>query len=364
MPNNPAILISDEMGALLEKEAMFQSSFGDLAETQHPWEVTPKILKEIQNKLLQTEKSVRKAYPDQDITCIISGMGAYWLPQEGLDKFLKEMKIPLKKLQTDGPLPVWKLTTAELISSHISNMRRLLLTACHDLILLEQLKESLGENHGYLQREFELCERNVRKLLEEIAKQGPNLTRVISQNFMLIDRVRITEEMLEKGEISAEQLGYSLEELQRAEKVLEERCNKELPAFRQRLQAVFNQTKDALRDGESTQLIRAARWEMAFSMMGTPPKGFQGYSMVSEMERKGMSAMVTSREEEMGSSEMGKSAMKATDEVREMKGEKTPEPEPDEPQPSEEEKPQDEETAASKKKREDWKRMAFQTRRR
>jgi exonuclease VII small subunit len=348
------------MVAILEREALYKISFLELTGTQHPWDVDYKILKQVQAKLKSAEETVRKTYPDEELTCVISGHGAFWLPLAGLEEFVKGFEKPLNKLKLDGPLPVWKLTTAEVIASHISNMRRLLLTACHDLILLEQLKDSLGNNHTFLQREFENCERTVRKLLEEIAKQGPNLTRAISTNFMLMDRVRITEEMIERGELKSETLGYSLDDLRRAENVLEERCKKELPAFRQRLQALFNQMQQALREGESTQLIRASRWEMAFAMIGKPPPGFQGYSIVSEAERNSMSIIVSSREEELGSSEIGKTAMKATNEVRSMKGEIS-EPEPVEEKPPEETA---EEVESENENKKNIRRMAFHDRKR
>ena len=320
MVNNPAVLISDDLIATLEKEALFERPFEELTGTTHPWEVQYATIRTMRADLQKTELGVRQAYPDRDVTCVLSGTGAYWLPRGGLEKFLKELNIPLKQLKITGPLPVWKLTTGEIFSSHISNMRQLILAVSHDLVLLDQLHDSLGANHDFLHREFERCERSVRVLLAEIKNQGPNLANAVSESMMLFERARITEAMLDRGEITVKDLGYNLEDLHRAQELLDKRCRKELPAYQQRIQAAYNQMQNALRGGESTQLSRASRWEFAFSLMGTAPKGYEGQMIVSEKERDGLMTVVASREEELGESELGKTALADAHEAMSAKG--------------------------------------------
>ncbi len=355
MPNTPAVLISDDLIGILTNEALYQLSFVDLTGTNYPWEVSYNILNEIKNKLKQAEEKVRSSNPEEDMTCVISGNGAHWLTLNGLNTFVQELQNPISKLKTDGPLPIWKMTTAELIFSHISNMRRLLLIACHDLVLLEQMKDHLGKNHEFLQREFQLCERSVRRMIEEMEKQSSTLGSAVSSNIVLLERIRITNELVERGEKKIEELGYSKEELLHAQDVLEKKCEKELPAFRQRIQSIFNQMLEALREGENTLLSRAGRWEMTFAMIGTPP-GFKGYSIISEKERQALTPMVSSREEELGKSQSGSAALEVVDEVRSAKGEIS------EPVKEEETEPPPEEMDESAKKKKMVQRMAFQNR--
>lgn len=357
MASNPAVLITDDLIEVLEKEALHACPFLDLTGTQNPWEVDYKNIRNIRKKLNDAEYGVRQAYEGKEVTCILSGSGAFWMPQGGLETFLEKLDIPLKQLKIEGPTPVWKLTSAEIFSSHISNMRQMIMAASHDLILLEQLKANLGTNHDFLHREFEQCERSLRILLDEIKNQGPSIKHAMTQSAMLYERARITRTLIENGEASPEDLGYTIEDLEKAAQYLEEKCRRELPAFQQRITAANNQLTDSLRGGEHTQLTRASRWDMAFSMLGPElPPGYGGQSMVSDKERDGMQSVVASREEELGESEEGKSALKVAQEVTQMK--ETPPPETKAPEPEPEPAP------VPTPKQKDIRRMARTSRRR
>lgn len=337
MASNPAVLITDDLVELLEKEALHSTSFIDLTGTQNPWDVDYKNIRVIRSKLNDAEFGIRQAYSEKDVTCILAGKGAFWMPQGGLEKFLEKLEIPLKQLKIEGPIPTWKLTSAEIFSSHISNMRQMIMAASHDLILLDQLKENLAGNHDFLHREFERCERSLRLLLDEIKNQGPNLKHAMTQSAMLFERTKITRAMFENGEASPETLGYSLEDLGKAQKLLEEKCRRELPAFQQRIASVSSHLKESLRNGEHTQLTRASRWDMAFSMLGQNiPQGYSGQSMVADKERDGLQSVVASREQELGESEEGKQALQIAQEVNELKSTPPPEPKAPEPEPAQE----------------------------
>ncbi len=334
MSSNPAVLITDDLIELLEKESLYTSSFTDLTGTPNPWEVDYKNIRGIRESLANSELGLRQAYPGKDITCVLSGKGAFWMPQGGLETFLEKLDIPIKQLKIEGPTPVWKLTSAEIFSSHISNMRQMIMAASHDLILLEQLKENLGSNHDFLHREFEGCERSLRLLLDDIKNQGPNLKHAMTQSAMLYERIKITRALIENGQVKPEDLGYSLEDLEKAHKIMLDRCRKELPAFQQRIDAANSHLREDLRGGEQTQLTRCSRWDMAFALLGENiPQGYGGQSLVADKERDGMQSVVASREQEMGETEEGKKALDASKEVTEMKRQPEPEAPPPEPEP-------------------------------
>ncbi len=339
MVDKPAVLISDDQVAQLAKSAICKVSFQELTGTQYPWEIDLKAFQSLKAKLDHIEDALRSANPVLDITCVLTGQGAFWQPREGIESFLKGMDTIRKQIKQEGPYPIWKLTSAEMFSSHLNNMRQLIMAAAHDLVLIDHLKDPLGNNHILMQREFEQVERHVRILLDEITDQGGNLEFAMSKDIILLERVRITEEMFNQGLITEQDLGYSLAELESVQSVLERRCEKDFPKFRQRLQGTYNQVKESLRNGECTQLRRVSHWEMAFAMIGIPPIGYQGQSKLASTERDMMTAVVASREMEAGPSQEGQTALTKAEESRRLVEPGTPPPlMPEEPveEPAEE----------------------------
>lgn len=316
MTEKPAVLLSDELIAQLAKTALCKISFQELTGFQYPWDVDYATFQLIKAKLDHIEKALRSANPAMDITCVITGHGAFWEPQEGLDLFKKNIDEKKVQMDEEGPYPVWKLTSSEIFVSHISNMRQLVLAAAHDTVLLEHLKDPLGNHHILFQREFENTERRVRILLDDISGQGENLEFAASKDVILLERVRVTQEMLNRGAISEKDLGYTVEELDRVQQVLSKRCEKDYPKFRQRLNGTYNQIRESLREGECSQLRRVTHWDMAFSMLGTIPIGFRGQSQLVRDERELMTTVVASREEEIGGSTEGQAVLAAAEETR------------------------------------------------
>ncbi|MBD3267351.1 hypothetical protein GF373_11845 [bacterium] len=363
MSDKPAVLLSDELVSLLEEKAISKASYEELTGTQFPWEITFNIIKQIQEKIDRIESNLRSSNPGLDITCIVAGEGIFWLNPEGLGQFQEEMKKNAEEASQDGPMPVWKLTAGEIFKSHISNMRRLILAVCHDIILLRQLQESFGENHQFIKREFERYERFVRILTEDMKEHGPNLNFALSEDIIMLERAEITERMLENKTLSKEKLGYSPEVLKRVIEVLDKRCKSEMPTYRKRLLAIYNQMQNALREGETTQLTRASRWEFAFGLMGEPPIGYRGQAETASMERQSMQTIVESREKELGESEKGRDSLKAAQEAESGQLEEPPKEAKQEPEPEQTPEPPPEEEPQSKKKKSPLRRMAFTTRR-
>lgn len=309
MTSHPAVHVSDEFSQLLEREAVYQSSFFELTGAEHPWEITYPAMQSARERFREAEASLRLAHNGAEITCVLSGRGAFWLPRRGLERYLNELDTPIRQLNEVGPPPVWKMTAGELYANHISNLRRLILAAPHDLALLAEVRGSLGGNGDYLQNEFARSEKKVRALVDEIRNQGPALAGMMRDHIALYERATITERMIALGEVAMEDLGYSMEDLREAHRILEDRCRKTLPAFKQRLQAAQNLIRDAMREGESAQLTRSSRWDLAFASMGRPPDHLGGMARLSEREREMYGAVVSSRESELGESESGRSAL-------------------------------------------------------
>ncbi|MGI6458214.1 MAG: hypothetical protein ACOX5R_21710 [bacterium] len=63
------------------------------------------------------------------------------------------------------------------------------------------------------------------------------------------------------------------------------------------------------REGESSLLIRSSRWEIAFALMKEVPFGFRKLPYLNSLERNGMKQIVTSREQELGTTETGQQAL-------------------------------------------------------
>ncbi len=357
MAEKPAVLISDDLVDHLSNHSICDVSFKELTGTQHPWDVDMNIFQEIKVKFDQIEKALRSANPELDITCVLSGHSAFWQSRDGLKVFLDKIESE-KKAEQDGPSPIWKLTSAEIFASHISNMRQLILAAAHDQVLLNHLKDPLGNNHLMLQREFEHGERNVRILLDDISEQGINLEFTTSKDIILLERIRITQDMLAHNKISINDLGYSQQELQHVQAILEKRVEKEFPKFRRRLNGAYNQIKESLHNGECTNLRRISHWEMAFALIGNPPIGYRGQSDLTTVEREKMTAIVASREDELGPTEEGQSSLVAAEESRQAV---KPKSAPPAPQPVEEpqEEPQEEQPVVSAQRKKTKPRMAI-----
>ena len=159
-----------------------------------------------------------------DITCVIAGEGCFWLDKEGTDHFSQKVRKPSLEEKSNSTMPIWKLTSGEIFNSHIYNMRKLILAVCHDMVLLDHLKESFGQNHTFITRDFSRYERFVRILVDDMKEQGPNLNFALSENIIMLERAEITYKMLQNKTISPKELGYSERDLAKVIEILDNRC--------------------------------------------------------------------------------------------------------------------------------------------
>ncbi|MGC9327072.1 MAG: hypothetical protein ACP5I1_05535 [Candidatus Hinthialibacter sp.] len=317
MSEKPAVLISDKFIERLTDHAICDVSFRELSGKTHPCEVKLNAYQEIRSKLSHIETTLRTANPIMDITCVVTGQGVYWLAHEGMEVYLKNLEEVKKRLDEGGAYPIWKMTSTEIFTSHEYNLRQLILAAAHDMVLLDLLKDSLGEDVGSLQNEFEICERRVRILLENMVERKEDLNFILSPNIVLYERIRITREMVNRGMLQFQNLGYNLQDLDEAQSSLEKRCAKDFPTFHQRERSAFDQIKESLRQGECAQLRRVDQLDKTFIRLGAPPIGFQSQARLAHEEREALVAIVKSRESELGESDIGQKALIAAGETAE-----------------------------------------------
>lgn len=315
MNQKPAVLITDEVNLLLQTHAVQQASFQQLTGVNHVWEVDSIRFGAMTAKLAALEIGLRNKQPDKNITCFITDTGAYWLTQAGIDLLGKAMEAVQKILVKEGPLPVWHCTSAELFTSHVANMRRLLMAAAHDLVLIDSLKEALGSNHPFMNREFETCKNSIHKMRDAIMKEAPAYSHVTSEDIVMFERCRITFDLLDKKEKSEDELGYNVEKLKKAQTILDRRCIQAMPNFQGFMNRVSGELKDSLRRGESVQLNRASKWELTFNLMDVIPDRYRGQAHLATLERKGLSSFVASRENELGQSSFGQETLAETSKV-------------------------------------------------
>lgn len=316
MTDKPAVLVSDEQVSQLTKTAISKISFQELTGSSNPWEIDIRHFQTIRSKLTHIEETLRSTHPVLDITCVIAGEGVYWQSREGLDVFLKGMESAKKKIDQSGPYPIWKLTSAELFASHLCNMRQLIMGIAHLLGLFDSLKKSFGSRRDSLLQEFDTHISRMQSMIDEYSGLKYELEFALAKDIILMERVWITQEMLNQGLVTEQQLGYSTERLMQAQGVLERRCEKDFPQYPERLQNTFNSLKDSLRDGECAHLHRASQWEYSMAVLGIPPIGYQGYAKLCKTEREILTSVVASREAEIGESELGKTVLLFAEEVR------------------------------------------------
>lgn len=309
MPTRPTTLISDEMIHLLESISLSKASFFELTGVQHPREIDPKSFDLIRKEISNIETELQNKYPFNIFLCMATGEALYWIDESKVESLQKEMLITIQDINKEGPLPVWKCTTAELLLGHLRNIKRLILAIAHDFVLLENLQNHLGDRYKLVYREFHQAELRILNLLEAVREHGTKITYALNQDLILLERCRITQSIIERGEKTPKELGYSLREISEAIEILNERCKKSLHNASTVIRLMHNFFMNALREGENSQLIRACRWEILYSMLDEAPDGMESFVRIMSLERNGMSVFVKSREQELGETAAGQQAL-------------------------------------------------------
>ena len=306
MPPEDSIIPPDPILAVLCEVQVHNSSFRQLTGVDDPWQLNRARIERTRDRMAREDRIARGQYPGKDLSCIAWTDGAFWLLPEGVQKYAETIDRNRSPANGRTVQPIWKMTLRELLLQHTANLRQLVLSVAYDLVTLEGLKEKIPSDHAMLKKEFERCEQIVGDLVEELLEERERLGKVLTENVELYERTLITEQMLRRGDISEETLGYTMEDLRRAQDRVRDLCRQELNVYQHVLNVSRGRMQEGLRTGEQTQLTRTSRWDYAFHQFEEPPEGFVGFAMLVSHERKRLAVIVASREEELGPSEEGK----------------------------------------------------------
>ncbi|MFH1740481.1 MAG: hypothetical protein ABIH23_15840 [bacterium] len=318
----------DPVLAVLYEVQVHFASFRQLTGVDDPWHLTRDRIKRTHERMGREDRIVRAQYEGKDVTCLAWTDGAFWLLPEGVEKYAAAIEETRAAGDGAPTQPVWRMTLRELLVQHTGNLKQLVMSVAYDLVAIESLREKLPTDHTMLKNEFARCERIVGDLIEELLKERERLGKVLGNNVELYERVLITEQMLERGEISEESLGYSSQDLRRAQSRIRDLCQEELTVYEHVLNVARGRVQEGLRGGEHTQLTRTSRWDYTFHQFEEAPSGFLGLSSLVSFERRRLAAIVASREKELGESEEGKTLLQTAAEIDRPK-----EPPPEEPTP-------------------------------
>lgn len=303
--------------SLLDKLCITRTSFEEMTGTTHPWEVTNGAYSSIQKQFDLIENDIQAANTNGPITCVKTQEGAFWLNSDGIDSLLDSLDKPLEILTRQGPSPLWRYTSAELFSQHLENLRRLIISATHDKCFLNRIKNRLPADYDNLANEINKIIKQLDDLLKQIKNDAPQVQVASDNDIYLYERARITFDLLQHRVVNEASLGYDRQTLQRAFEILEQRCGGKVANLRQRIQALFLMFRDEVRQSEILQLILAGRWDISLAHLGKNANGLSDLVRLTRKEVQGLSAMVQSREDEIGPSPAGANALALAEKAEE-----------------------------------------------
>jgi hypothetical protein len=338
MSPDPAAAPTDPVLATLYEVQIHFATFRQLTGVDDPMELTLDRLRRTRERLAREHHAVRTKHRGEDITCLAWTVGVFWLLPDGVSEYVKAIEKSNAEKEGPGIHPVWRLTVREILDSHIANLRQLVLWVAYDLMTIDALKQKLPRDHVTLKTEFARCERVVVDLIQELSQERERFSKVLSDEVELYERAIMTERMIEAGDVTEGELGYTVETLRAAQKRIEDLCRRELAVYEQVLTMTRGRIQEGLRGGERAQLARTSRWDVAMHRFEEPPEGFMGLASLVSFERRRLAAIVATREEELGPSDEGEALLeesKALDEAEK----KPPAPPPEEEVVAEPEKP-------------------------
>ncbi|MBI1386991.1 MAG: hypothetical protein GC154_00905 [bacterium] len=317
---------TDELCKFLDELCITRTSFEEMAGTPHPWEACNGKLIGIQKQFRTIENDLRESRPTEEIACIYTGEGAFWLGKNETDRFIEHLDRLVDDLTQSGPMPMWNFTSAEIFTLYLNHLRRLILAITHEKALLPEVKDSLGPDGEVVWHELNRAVKTLENLVADVRHQAPNVTLASMYNVMLYERSRITLDLLQNQHVSEEDLGYDRATLKRAQEVLERRCQMHAAHFRPKIQAFYNHVREALRHSETLQLVLTSRWDLSISEMVDIPLPLVGSSRILPTERRGLTSIVQSRESELGPSAHGATALEMAEKAEHAHAKKHREP--------------------------------------
>ena len=123
----PTNLISDELINVLDASHIEKVTFKMISGDKYPWEITKDNYEKICDTIHDRELDYQLKYPFKSLVCMTAGDAMYWIDRSELEAVRDSMERTIQSLQQNGPMPVWKYTTEELLFHHLRNIKRLIL---------------------------------------------------------------------------------------------------------------------------------------------------------------------------------------------------------------------------------------------
>lgn len=284
-------------------------SFKELAGTARPWEVNASIFQKMQTRMVRIEKQFHQKNHNGILTCILSEKGAYWLSDDSLNHFLNRFQDVVSDAPHSIPLPMWKLSAAEMVCCQVKNLRLLIVALVRDLNLIEKIQPRLNGDYAEYKRDFVRLEKKMYLMLNGFSDLLPSFPKVLNKGVDSYDRIMITMEMFEKQEIKDGEIGYTEIDLCAAQSVIEDKLKKINPAFQYQLKSVKSVMKQEIHECESIHLYRTSQWEFIIQSMSDKYDDLKCVLQIHSLERKVLHQIVTEREKELGDSPYGQNAL-------------------------------------------------------
>jgi len=297
--NKPILFISDLLDPAVQSTALLYKSFESICEKPSLSGFDRQHIDRIGKQLTEAENRLYIEYPGIELTCVHTQKGAYWLSRESLEIAFQNLSLQMERTINEGTMPIWKLTVEEILSNHLDNLKHLVQILAHDSIHLDHLKIRMNGQQDSFTNLFEDCGQKIRRLVERVERWSLNRDDFLHPYYILLDRCRITKTMLERNEIDESIVGYSFQDLVKAEKNLEERCLQVDPDFHTHQKNHYRDLLMDLLEGERIQRLRVRLWQDLFQSLKGVPEGFHGMAQLMEREKNGLDSFVSERLNEL-----------------------------------------------------------------
>ncbi len=284
-------------------------SFKELAGTTNPWEINDSSFPVMQDRMVEIEEQICGKTNSSDFNCILSEKGVYWLKDESMGKFVTHFEEYVSDVPKSIPLPMWRLSAAEMVCCQVKNLRLLIISLARDMNLLDKYHNRVNGDYKEIRRDFIRLEKNLILMLNEFTELRPTLKKILNKGVDIFDRTLITMDMFEKDEITEETIGYSQMELVAAQEVIERRIKAVNPAFHYQLKSVKSVMKKEIHECESFHLHRTSQWEFIIETMVDDQSEFSYELKIHSLERQVFTKIIQDREIEIGVSPHGQTAL-------------------------------------------------------
>lgn len=339
------------------ENAVHLLSFADLLEGVSLEQADLSRKREWLKQVAKTDRSLRKG--NTPLTWMVTAEGIAWFD----DAHARQLSQQLEdyESQLNGSLyPVWHLSSEELWDFHLQNLQALLLGVLldeyfyHRFQSMPEMADETGKKK--IQQRLQALKAG-QQFLQRQEEGGQFVTHPAIR---LYERARISEELFSRGAESADTLGYDRDQLRRAQGVIERRLAQAVPNFEREINRVRPLFTKQLRQAEVETLQRNSDWVQRISRLQDPPPELQMLQPLLQREQAIAAAHVSEREQELGTTAAGQSALQSTRPVRDFalsdlefieKGPELPQPDPAQPKaPSSKRKPAPKDRASNTKR--------------